>query len=134
MSNNKNVINWRVLLKLMNSFPGSFINHNGEFIADRKSNTYFILWDCKSEFDIKCKVLEWCSRAATKMQPYSSNKKNAAFNAFMLGGINCFLGTNFTHDDMEQIYTYLGNACHHTRTIAFVESGYDMTILKEETK
>ena len=46
----------------------------------------------------------------------------------MLDGINMFLHTNFSFDDMETIYTYLGNACNHERTLKFVRSGYDMAI------
>ena len=114
----------------MNCFPNSFINHNGEFIAEKKSNTYFRLEDCKTELDVKCKVLEWISRPAYKGQPYESEKKNKEFREFMLNGINRFLGTDFSQDDMEQIYTYLGNRVNHERTVAFVESGYDMNLFK----
>lgn len=38
---------------------------------------------------------------------------------------------NFTEDEMMEIYTYIGNACNHQRTIKFVESGYDLKVLKE---
>ena len=60
---------WNMAIRLMNCFPGSFINHNGEFIAHLKSNTYLCLADCESEQDIMCKVLEWLSRAASKGKP-----------------------------------------------------------------
>lgn len=33
---------------------------------------------------------------------------------------------------MEKIYTYLGNACNHKKTLKFIESGYDMSILKDD--
>ncbi len=124
-------MDWKLIKRLMNCFPNSFINHNGEFIAEKKSNTYFILKDCKTELDVKCKVLEWVSRAAHKGQPYKQEKRNKEFRAFILNGINQFLETNFSEDDMEQIYTYLGNAINHERTVAFVESGYDMNLLRE---
>ena len=123
---------WELIKKLMNCFPNSFINHNGEFIAERKSNTYFRLEDCKTELDVKCKVLEWISRSAYKTQPYASEKRNKEFHEFMLNGINQFLETEFSQDDMEQIYTYLGNTINHERTVAFVESGYDMEYLQED--
>lgn len=79
---------------------------------------------------LKCKVLEWLSRAAHKTAPFGA-RKNRVFHKFMLDGINAFLETNFTPDDMGQIYTYLGNAVNHTKTVQFVESGYDMTVLQE---
>lgn len=117
-------------LKLLNSFPNSFINHNGEFIAHKFSNTYFILRGC-DETDVKCKVLEWLSRAAFKATPYRTKKSNEQFHAFMLEGINRFLGTSFSEDDMETIYTYLGNGINHDATEQFVLiAGYDMEFFK----
>ena len=120
--------------KLMRCFPGSFINYEGEFIAHRTSNTYLIFDTCENEQELKYKVLEWFSRAAFKTEPYDSNKSNHKFNRFMLDGVNAFLGTAFTFDDMELIYTYLGNAINHDLTIKFVESGYDMEVLRELEK
>lgn len=120
------MVEWNVIQKLMNSFPKSIINQNGEFIAHIKANEYFILRDCETELDVKCKVLEWLSRSAHKGIPYSQEWRNKKFRKFMLDGINMFLHTDFSFDDMEDIYTYLGNACNHKRTIDFIENGYDM--------
>lgn len=121
-----------LITRLMNCFPNSSINQNGEFIAHEKSNTYFILKDCETELDVKCKVLEWLSRAAYKTEPYRRKDKNDEFHRFMHGGIIEFLGVHFSGNDMETIYTYLGNACNHEKTVAFIESGYDMGILESE--
>ena len=118
----------------MKAFPRSFIIATGEgeaeFIAHREANTYFRLIDCFTEFDVKCKVLEWFSRAAHKTAPFNSDRKNKEFNKFILDGINRYLDTNFTEDDMDIIYTYLGNRCNHERTVRFIESGYDMSVLE----
>lgn len=118
-----------VAIRLMNCFPGSFINHNGEFIAHEKANEYFSLSTCGDELDVKCKVLEWLSRAASKGEPFRTDKRNLAFQKFMLDGINGYLHTTFSHDDIDKIYTYLGNACNHKKTIRFIDSGYDMSVL-----
>lgn len=118
-----------ILLRLMRAFPKSFINHNLEFIAHRHSNTYFLLADCETELDVKCKVLEWFSRAAYKSQPYQTTTSNKKFHRFMLDGINEFLHTKFTEDDIALIYQNLGNRVRHDLTIDFVESGYDMNRL-----
>lgn len=67
------LISWDIVTKLMNCFPNSVINHNAEFIAHIRSNTYFGLKDCENETDVKCKVLEWLSRSAYKTEPYSTN-------------------------------------------------------------
>lgn len=124
-------MDWETIKKLMDCFPNSFINYLGEVIVHRKSNIYFNIMNCKSELDIKCKVLEWLSRASFKTLPYRSERKNREFHKFMRDGVNKYLGTDFSEEDMELIYTYLGNAVHHDLTVRFVESGYDMAILKE---
>ena len=119
-------------LRLLKAFPNSFINCHGEFIAHKKGNEYFILKNCESELDVKCKVLEWFSRGAFKSEPYRRRKDlNDKLHKFMLDGINNYLGTNFTHADMLKIYCPLGNACNHSLTIKFIESGYDFDVLKK---
>ena len=117
--------------KLMNCFPRSFVNQYGEFIAHKQANEYYILQDCETELDIKCKILEWFSRGAYKTEPYGSKQKNDEFHKFMRDGINEFLGTDFDSKDMEVIYTYLGNRCNHKRTLEFIKSGYDVQALKQ---
>lgn len=124
------MVEWSIAARLMDSFPGSFINQRGEFIAHAEANEYFVLKDCSTELDVQCKALEWLSRAAYKSQPFGP-RKNKAFHAFMLNGMNRFLGAEFTPEDMEEIYTYLGNTCDHAKTVRFVESGYDMAVLQE---
>lgn len=124
------MVSSEVALKLVHSFPRSFINGGLEFIAHKKANEYFRLEDCETEFDVKCKVLEWLSRGAYKTEPFDSYNENEKFHEFMLKGINKYLGTNFSYDDMEIIYTYLGNRCNHLKTMLFVECGYNMTVLK----
>lgn len=120
-----------VTRKLARAFHGGFINYNLEFIAHEEANEYFRLEDCETEFDVKCKVLEWLSRGAYKTCPFNSNIKNERLHNFMLNGINDFLGTDFTEADIETIYTYLGNRCSHKKTVRFIESGYDMSVLEE---
>lgn len=126
------MIEWEYITRLMKCFPHSFINQHGEFIAHRETDAYFKIDNCKSELDIKCKVLEWLSRDAYKTEPFRARRKNEEYHAFMMGGINRYLGTSFTDEQMETIYTYLGNACNHEKTIRFIESGFDMSLLAED--
>ena len=119
---------------LQEAFPDSFFNANDEFIAHKATNQYLCLGNCKTPFDVKCKVLEWFSRPAHKSAPYTHNRKNKELHQFMLNGINDFLGTDFTQGDMEEIYIALGNAINHQKTIQFVKSGYDLNVLAKETK
>lgn len=116
-------------LKLLDSFPKSYINMHGEFIAHERANEYFILKNCADDFDIRCKVLEWLSRGACKTEPYKTYRKNEEFNLFMLNGINKFLGTNFNAGEMLRIYEKLGNACNHEKTVEFIRSGYEFDLL-----
>ena len=115
---------------LLKAFPNSFINDHNEFIAEMRSNQYFLLNNCKTPIDIECKVLEWLSRPACKGQPYSQDWRNKKFREFMLNGINDFLDTNFSEGEMLIIYQHLGNAIDHNKTIRFIESGYNFIVFE----
>lgn len=114
---------------LMILFENSFINCINELILIPKTNLCFSLGNVESESDLKCKVIEYCSRDAYKTQPYSSPHSNKVYQNNVRRHINTYLGTDFTREDMELIYTYLGNGVHHDLTIKFVESNYDMNVL-----
>lgn len=120
-----------VMIKIMKCFPGSYINGLGEFIASDLGNEYFNIMKCHDELEIKCKVIEWFSRAAFKDAP-STPRKNKQLHEFMLTGINAYLGTSFTEEDMEKIYCPIGNECNRGLCIKFIESGYDMRLLESE--
>ncbi len=119
-----------LIIKLLKAFPKSYINKCNECIVHEKANIYLILANIENEEQLKCKVIEWFSRPSFKSFPYSSNKANDKFHKFMLEGINELLGTSFTKEDMETIYTELGNSCNHDKTIEFVRSGYDFKVLE----
>ena len=131
------MVGQQVLKKLFWAFPNGFINHNLEFIAEphHRVNSYFRLEDCETEEDVAAKVLEWLSREAHKSLHFNSDRRNRAVREYHLEGINAFCGTIFSVDDIEQVYTYLGNRVNHQKTLDFIRSGYDLTVLtrKEET-
>lgn len=116
---------------LLAAFPRSFINERDEFIAHERTNQYIILSNCETPLDVECKVLEWFSRPAHKTAPYSQEWRNRKFHEFMLNGINAFLDTHFTEQDMDVIYCALGNAINHGKTVQFAESDYDFKVLEE---
>lgn len=118
--------NKEIRQRLREAFPKFFLNDNYEIIIYPARNSYFLIEDVETETELKAKILEWLSREASK----SISRQSQAYH---LNGINTFLGTNLTKADMEEIYTYLGNRCNHQRTIRFIESGYNMETLKEET-
>ena len=85
----------------------------------------FRLEDVTDETQLKAKILEWLTRTAIK--GISPKERKLHFE-----GINKLLGTNFTMQEMTDIYTYLGNGIKHDLCVKFVESGYDMTIIQKE--
>ena len=113
-------------------FPNSFINEEQEFIAVPRTNLYFLLSNCNSLLDIKCKILEWFSRDACKTQPFRSRMENEEYQDNIRVRINEFLGTDFTREEMTDIYSKLGNNINRKLCIEFIESGYNMKILKEQ--
>lgn len=73
--------------------------------------------------DLKCKVLNWCSRYCIKGIP---DRDQARMQNF----INDFLETNFDYDDFETIYVVLGNGINKNLTKEFIENDYDLKLLK----
>lgn len=117
---------------LLELFPNSFINEEQEFIAEPRTNLYFLLSNCNSLLDIKCKILEWFSRDAFKSRPFRSDLQNKEYQDNIREKINEFLGTDFTRDEMMDIYTMLGNNINRKLCIEFIESGYNMKLLEGE--
>lgn len=111
--------------RLKSAFPKFFINQNFEIIIYPPTNSYFNLTNIETETELKAKILEWTSREAGKSFSLKSRK-------YHLEGINKFLNTDFTHEEMDLIYTSLGNACNHRKTLEFLESGYDFKIFGGE--
>nr|WP_301290396.1 hypothetical protein [Paenibacillus sp. 1781tsa1] len=105
--------------------PNCFINSKFELIIEPKNNIYFLLEDVETDFDLKRKVLAWLSRPSCKGVSLYWQKRFRAI-------VNEYLETNFTFEEMNEIYTYLGNDCKRKKTTKFIESGYDMTVLKED--
>ena len=118
--------NRKIRSRLCNAFPELYINHNYECIIYPKRNSYFLMEDVHTETELKAKILEWLSREAAK----SIDRKSQVYH---LNGINQFLGTSFTQDEMMEIYTWLGNRCNHDLTLRFIESNYDLTVLQKRT-
>ena len=126
------IIDNEIFKGLAKSFPQSFINNRGEFIAYPRTNLYFNLATCNTLLDVKCKVLEWFSRDASKAMPFRSEWRNEEYRSTIRERINDYLGTDFSHEDMLIIYQRLGNRIRHDLTVKFVNSGYDMAVLEVE--
>lgn len=116
------------------AFPKTIINENMEVIVEPKANEYFLTADCYTKEDIQAKVLEWLSRGACKTEPYQSKRKNQEFREYMQNGINEYLEMDFTQEEFEKIYQYIGNRVDHSKTIKFIKSGFDMNVLGNEVE
>ena len=117
--------------KLLRAFPNSYINHNCEFIASNTGNQYFSLDRIHSLSVLQQRVISSLSRGACKAEPRSTKKKNNEFHTFMLNGINAFLETEFTHEDIERFYTHFGNGCNSHICFQFVNDNFDMSIIDD---
>lgn len=106
-------------------FPNAFINRSNELILEPRNNVYFRLEDVKTELDFKCKMFAWVSRPIAKgLNKYWWPK--------VLRNFNELLDTDFTRDDMYAIYDLLGNDVNRQLTIRFIESNYDLSLLRRQ--
>lgn len=112
----------RFMWVAQNHSPKCFINQHFELIVEPKNNIYFRLEDIETELQLKCKVIAWLSRPSCKGVSEYWQKRIRAI-------VNEYLGTEFTFEEMQEIYTYLGNDCNRVKTIKFIESNYDLKVL-----
>ena len=127
------MVQQKVLNDLFAAFPDAIMNRNLEFVADPNSrvNSYFRLDNCKTRMDVAAKLLERLSRNACKSQHFNAEWRNAQVHKYHLDGINQFCGTAFTSEDIGVIYGCLGNGVNHKKTLDFIQSSYDLDILKD---
>ena len=129
------------IFKLMKIFPESFLNLELELVTCHPlkvrgkkvyGNVYFCTKYCHTKKDVQCKVLEWWSRDAHKTMFDCSETISEIVQNYVREGINRYLGTNFSWEDMSVIYDRLGNAIDHDLTIKFIDSGFDMKLLRKQ--
>ena len=97
-------------------FPESLRHHELRLILVPRTNTYINLNHCSTPDEFKVKIIENCSRLASKGYSKPLRKEH-------LDGINKLLDAKFHAGDMEYIYTYLGNGIKHELCMKFVQSG-----------
>lgn len=117
--------------KALKHLPGSFINHNTEIILIPKFNVYTLLVDVETDDDFKVKLCEWFSRDCCCALRYSQNKRLEKYYQENTDAFNFICGTNFTVEQMEQIYTELGNGIKHELANRFVKSGFDLSVIAD---
>ena len=112
------------LRRIFNYFPKAFINRWNEMIIYPRMNTYFQLSNISNERELECKVLEYCSREASKGYSPASVK-------YHFEGIRHFFNRKFTQEEMDLIYTKLGNGINRKLCIKYIESGFDLEVLRK---
>lgn len=113
----------KIISHSLHAFPKSFINRNNEIILEPRNNVYFRLDGVETDLEFKCKMFAWVSRPIAK-------GLNKYWWPRVLQSFNEVLGTAFTKADMHDIYDRLGNDVNRNLTIRFIESNYDMSLLK----
>lgn len=119
-----------MLVKVLNAFPLAIVRRD-DIIIYPKMNSCFLHNNIKSDLEFKCKILEYLSRPSFKGGRYKSSSRNIEIYDYHLNGINEVLGTNFTREQIEDIYVPIGNGIRRKLCIAFIESNYDFNLLKE---
>lgn len=112
------------LQRIYEAFPKAFINRHNEMIIYPRENTYFLLENVNNELELECKVLEYCSRQASKGISKASRK-------YHFEGICNFFNKPFTQEEMDLIYTKLGNGIRRKLCIKYIESNFDLEVFKE---
>ena len=109
--------------RIYNAFSKAFINRYNEMIIYPRENTYFLLDNVNNELELECKVLEYCSRQASKGMSKASRK-------YHFEGICDFFNKVFSQEEMDLIYIKLGNGINRKLCIKYIESGFDLEVLK----
>lgn len=89
-----------------------------------RTNTYINLNHCSTPDEFKAEVIEGVSRFAFKGFTKPLRREH-------IDGINKLLDTHFTPEEIEYIYTNLGNGINHELCMKFVKSGYDLKVIEE---
>jgi len=104
-------------------FPNASIYKYRELILIPKINLYFLLEGVETDRDLKRKMIEWLSRPAHKgTTKYWMN--------YIKRGLNSFLKTTWNYPELSTIYQFLGNGVNADLCYKFIDSGFDISILK----
>lgn len=128
-----------ILDRLCGCFPNGYINYNNEFIAERRANRQYggvccRLHDCVTDADVVCAVIESLSYDCCKTRPYKTADANVEFRRYMIAGMNAFLGTSFSESDFLVVHTHIGCAINRPLAVKFIQSGYDLIVLKKHKR
>ena len=127
------MVSFKLVMQMMKCFPKSFITPNGQFIPCRVkgSGGYFRITDCDSDYDLKYKVIAYLSRDSYKTLLYRTKRLNDEYHEYIRCGMIKYLGVYLSQQDLDLIYTKLGNGCNKQLAYEFVWSHFDMKVLQD---
>lgn len=108
------------VMELMQLFGGSFINQNNELILVPSTNLYFRLEDVNNHEDLVYKIFAWCSRDASKSEPYHAHWRSERYREQVRNNLNTFLGVEFSEEKWSDIYSEFGNGCNKDKCLEFI--------------
>ena len=111
---------------LLKIFDG-FINYNFELILDEDRNIYTDLKLLENKKDLLKNIFEWKSRECSKFNDKETEEFRKNINEFP----NKSIGRTFTKNEFEIIYINLGNGVNKELTKKFIDSNFDLELLKE---
>lgn len=109
------------------TFDKSFINSNNELILAPRRNAYFRLEGVTTKKELQRKLLSFF--------PYYivSAEKEKHLNEYLYN-LNTVLGTNFTFKDILLIESKFSEGSNKELAYAFIDSNFNLTLLKEGNK
>lgn len=114
--------------RVFDMFDDSFINQYEELILHKKWNIYFLLESIESELHFDYKMLSWLSYRIASHH----FKKTSKESMWAMQKLNRWFRYEFDYDDMQKIYSKLGNGCNQALGFRFITSGFDMSLLTTE--
>lgn len=119
-------------MKLFAAFPGSVIREDGTFAVLGDPDCGLDLTVCETQEDISVHLLENLSKSACRVRTYDVPDGQEPRRLRLLRGMNQYLGTNFSGENMTDIYRKIGEGIHPELSRSFVEAGCDMSVLVPE--
>ena len=110
------------VLRLMSLFEDSYVNSSNELILIPRTNLYFRLDNVKTIEDLCYKIIAWCSRDASKTEPFHSRQRNEQYRAVVRNKLNKFLGVDLTEDNWMVLYTHFGNGVNELECREFIKT------------